>query len=271
MKLDDHLKCQCPHKFRRPGGSWTTCRSKVCSTEALLEYQSRKSLSLEYGIRVYRPDLQALYFVTVKLDHLDDWNVLDQVRTRLKRLLKSSGVEYIGCIDYSTVGLHLHVLVLAPDRAHGISKDALSKLCLKAARDCGVENPSTHIRRAKSLGGSIAYLVGWKDSDRRWLIPKSWARKHFLFYPQNLFRDGGSLSQVDQEWGRARRRVYESKRSPDLDVELDPDLDDDRERRELQKLRRVHYSQEYAFDRSYPLIEKVDGPMWRRAGVQGHG
>ena len=192
--------------------------------------------------------MRAAYFVTVKPGRLVEWDGLRALVKHLRRRLNEHHLLFLGAPDFSTVGLHLHIVIFndtGSDRPLASDGDVLEIVGMALVDRGLVEDSHVRVEAARDLESLVNYAIGCKSLGKMWIVPRSLKRKRLLLYPRRLFSK--SLREIERErreWCR-ENRSYFAKRLP------------------LPSLMRMYDQLRLAFERSKPLIERMEGPLWK--------
>lgn len=257
MRLKDHLPRECERRFK-VHGVWRGCGVRSCSVECLFVWLHRKASALKLGVQKYRPDLRVAHFVRISLveEHAEDWEIASYTRSRLKRILQDQSVEFFGCLDYGTSGFHFHLTVYENQEAPDDSGEDLRRLVLDGFERRPVLNPEIRIEGPDDQVAVQKYVVGIKKARKIWVIPKALSRKHLHFYSKGLFGPGLTLSELQRESRRLFREALEASGG------MEPSQEE--RRKSDARLHATFRLMSASFGRSERLIQRLDGPAWRR-------
>ena len=252
MSIDKNKRPHLSRYIKRSCGGYSTlrgripCRKRSCCAEGALNSTAIKAAAITWDLDLQEPRPEAAYFTTIVFDGLMSWSVFDEARKKVVRVLRDRGVLYLLAADFSTVGLHLAlVLFRRADRRHEfIEIERLEDKLLRIARQ-SVPGATAHTGPVEAPRAVVNYILGHRTGQKRWILPASLSRKQLTWYSSALL--SAPLWRVQQSFLRAVREGEAPSPWPSK-ARLD------RFHRDLLTTAR---------DRSMPLIERMDGAPGR--------
>ncbi len=228
----------------RVGGRRLQCRRRSCCVEGQSNSTRIRARAFLWGLRLNQPTLQPFLFMTLNLPGLLDWAVLQEVRRRVVRKLRDNGILFVVATDFATTGLHLHILTFETTLEAGLAMEPSVVLWLEDVARRVLPSANVKSEPVKSFVGSINYTFGMKPGEKVWVLPMALKRKRLVSYSRELL--GKPLWLVEREY----LREVAAGREPGLAPPRG--WFDDYATRALGA----------GLQRSAPLIEALDGPMW---------